>query len=98
MSRNFWNSWHGCMKCSPGCLNCYMYALDDMRGVSEWSSVVKRTKEFDNVELFERKFNKFSCLICSQVEICNGCSNCGKCRNTDLIGLNELYKLRNGGN
>ena len=312
MSKNFWNPWHGCMKCSPGCLNCYMYALDDMRGISEWSSVVKRTKEFDypikkdrkgqykvksgeylkvnmtsdtfiedadewrnefwdiirqrpdvkfwiltkrperimkclpedwvdgwenvmlnitcenwdmfkirwdvfknvpakhkglclaplishidirpalksgqieevqvggenynnprpcnqdwveslswqceqynvnffwyesgtrllvngveyqypykkqqaavafnsglsrwygqkewklydpddghllsNVELFDRKFNKFSCVTCSQVEICNGCSNCGKCRNTELIGLNELYKLRNGGN
>lgn len=47
MSRSFWNPWHGCHKCSAGCENCYMYALDKMRGVPEWSNVVKRTKEFD---------------------------------------------------
>lgn len=23
-----WNLWHGCPKCSPGCLNCYVYFLD----------------------------------------------------------------------
>ena len=23
-----WNPWHGCRKCSPGCLNCYVYYLD----------------------------------------------------------------------
>lgn len=57
MSRSFWNPWHGCKKCSPGCLNCYMYALDDMRGVSEWSSVVKKTKAFDYPIERDRKGN-----------------------------------------
>ena len=23
--------WHGCVKCSEGCQNCYMYFLDRMR-------------------------------------------------------------------
>jgi protein gp37 len=23
-----WNPWHGCRKCSPGCLNCYVYRMD----------------------------------------------------------------------
>lgn len=23
-----WNPWHGCHKCSSGCLNCYVYYLD----------------------------------------------------------------------
>ena len=43
-----WNPWHGCKKCSPGCQNCYMYCLDEMRGLEETvSSEVKRTKNFD---------------------------------------------------
>ena len=29
---SIWNPWHGCVRCSEGCLNCYMYFLDGMRG------------------------------------------------------------------
>ena len=29
---DIWNPWHGCIKCSEGCQNCYMYTLDRMRG------------------------------------------------------------------
>lgn len=29
---DIWNPWHGCVKCSEGCENCYMYYLDGMRG------------------------------------------------------------------
>ncbi|MDO5336885.1 MAG: DUF5131 family protein [Eubacteriales bacterium] len=25
---DIWNPWHGCIKCSEGCQNCYMYFLD----------------------------------------------------------------------
>ena len=28
---DIWNPWHGCRKCSEGCLNCYMYFLDSLR-------------------------------------------------------------------
>lgn len=28
---DMWNPWHGCMKKSPGCQNCYMYFLDKQR-------------------------------------------------------------------
>ena len=28
---DIWNPWHGCVKCSEGCENCYMYFLDAMR-------------------------------------------------------------------
>ena len=28
---DIWNPWHGCVKCSEGCDNCYMYFLDRMR-------------------------------------------------------------------
>ena len=29
---DIWNPWHGCVKCSEGCQNCYMYFLDAERG------------------------------------------------------------------
>ena len=29
---DIWNPWHGCVKVSEGCKNCYMYALDKVRG------------------------------------------------------------------
>lgn len=29
-----WNPWHGCIKCSEGCLNCYVYYIDGLRGRS----------------------------------------------------------------
>lgn len=28
---DIWNPWHGCIKCSEGCENCYMYFLDHVR-------------------------------------------------------------------
>ena len=28
---DIWNPWHGCVKCSGGCENCYMYYIDAMR-------------------------------------------------------------------
>ena len=42
-----WNPWHGCHKCSEGCRNCYMYALDKMRGVETDAGVVRKTNDFD---------------------------------------------------
>lgn len=29
---DIWNPWHGCVKCSEGCQNCYMYCLDQWNG------------------------------------------------------------------
>lgn len=40
-----WKPWHGCHKCSPGCLNCYVYRGDARYGRD--ASSVYRTKEFD---------------------------------------------------
>ncbi len=39
---DIWNPWHGCIKCSEGCQNCYMYFLDEQRGKS--GSDIYRTK------------------------------------------------------
>ena len=43
---DIWNPWHGCKKCSPGCQNCYMYFLDERRGVSYKSDDVFKTRNF----------------------------------------------------
>ena len=40
-----WRPWHGCHKCSPGCLNCYVYRGDARYGRD--ASQVYRTGEFD---------------------------------------------------
>lgn len=37
-----WNPWHGCHKCSPGCLNCYVYYLDGLRNKD--ASIVTKSK------------------------------------------------------
>lgn len=28
---DIWNPWHGCVRCSEGCQNCYMHYLDRIR-------------------------------------------------------------------
>ena len=42
-----WNLWHGCKKYSEGCENCYMYYLDEVRGVPERASVIQKTASFN---------------------------------------------------
>ena len=42
-----WNLWHGCKKYSEGCENCYMYYLDEVRGVPERACEVKKTGDFN---------------------------------------------------
>ena len=45
MNSEIWNPWHGCIKYSEGCLNCYVYRRD--ASVGRDASQVFRTKEFD---------------------------------------------------
>ena len=40
-----WNPWHGCIKISPGCLNCYVYRGDERYGRD--SGIVAKTRSFD---------------------------------------------------
>ena len=42
-----WNLWHGCRKYSEGCENCYMFYLDEVRGVPERASVIRKTADFN---------------------------------------------------
>lgn len=54
---DIWNPWHGCIKCSPGCQNCYMYALDARRGLGYKSGIVLKTNNFDYPLKKDRKGN-----------------------------------------
>lgn len=40
-----WNPWHGCKKCSDGCLHCYIHKGDAKRGVD--TNKIVKTKDFD---------------------------------------------------
>lgn len=42
---DIWNPWHGCVKASEGCENCYMYFLDHMRNAD--GRIVYKTSSFD---------------------------------------------------
>ena len=41
-----WNPWHGCHRCSPGCMNCYVYHQDSYRD-RDSSKVVRNKTYFD---------------------------------------------------
>lgn len=44
--REAWNPWHGCIKYSEGCRNCYMYFLDRVHG-QDGSRIYKVKGKFD---------------------------------------------------
>ena len=39
-----WNPWRGCIKCSEGCLHCYIHKGDHKRGIN--TSEIVKTKDF----------------------------------------------------
>lgn len=47
MTHDIWNPWTGCHKCSPGCQNCFMYALNKQYDPNLDSSIVRKTNNFE---------------------------------------------------
>lgn len=41
-----WNPWHGCHKCSPGCINCFVFYLDSVHG-RDAGTVTRSKTAFD---------------------------------------------------
>ena len=64
----FWNPWHGCRKCSPGCLNCYVYYLDGVRDKD--ASVVTKSKTNFNLPLKKNRFGEFKIPPGKEVGTC----------------------------
>lgn len=63
-----WNPWHGCHKCSPGCLNCYVYYLDSLRDID--ASVVKKSKTNFNMPLKKKRDGSYKIPFGSVVATC----------------------------
>ena len=63
-----WNPWHGCIKCSEGCQNCYVYYLDRMRGKS--GSDVYKTKTGFKYPLSKDKTGRFKIQSGEMISVC----------------------------
>ena len=63
-----WNPWHGCIKCSEGCQNCYVYYLDRMRGKS--GADVYKTKTSFKYPLAKDKSKKYKIQSGEMISVC----------------------------
>lgn len=66
--RKEWNPWHGCHKCSPGCLNCFVYYLDSKRGKD--ASIVTKSKTNFNLPLKKDRQGNYKIPSHSTVATC----------------------------
>ena len=63
-----WNPWHGCIKCSEGCKNCYVYFLDKMRGKS--GSDIYKTKTGFKYPLSKDRKGKYKIQSGEMISVC----------------------------
>ncbi len=65
---DIWNPWHGCIKKSEGCHNCYMYFLDKQRN-QDGRRIYKVKNNFD-YPLQKNKEGNFKILSGEQLRVC----------------------------
>lgn len=63
-----WNPWHGCIKCSEGCQNCYVYYLDRMRGKS--GADIYKTKTGFRYPLSKDKNKRYKIQSGEMISVC----------------------------
>ncbi|MBQ6387054.1 MAG: DUF5131 family protein [Ruminococcus sp.] len=63
-----WNPWHGCIKCSEGCQNCYVYYLDRMRGKS--GADIYRTKTGFRYPLSKDRQKRYKIQSGEMISVC----------------------------
>lgn len=68
MSSVFWNPWHGCHKCSPGCLNCYVYFLDGKR--EKDANIVRKSITNFNLPLKKNRKGEYKIVSGREVATC----------------------------
>ena len=106
-----WNPWHGCRRYSEGCKFCYMFVLDKAHHVPESSTEIVRTKMFgkpkyklyhpvdghllEEGELMVPRFNIHRCLECTSAPLCVGCTDCGSCKQVELVSKERLHPITN---
>lgn len=65
---DIWNPWHGCIKCSEGCENCYMYFLDRMRDKS--GAEIYKTKSGFRYPLKKDRNGNYKIHSGEQLRVC----------------------------
>lgn len=70
MKRNdpTWNPWHGCKKTSEGCQNCFMFYLDETRGLD--GSHISKNKTDWNLPLKKDRYGNYKLKEGSFVRVC----------------------------
>jgi len=68
MKNLLWSPWHGCKKCSPGCLNCYVYYLDSKRNKD--ASIITKSKTNFNLPLKKNRNGEYKISSGSEVATC----------------------------
>lgn len=65
---DIWNPWHGCVKCSEGCENCYMYFLDKIRDKD--GRRIYRTKAGTQYPLSKNRQGEFKVKSGELIRVC----------------------------
>lgn len=65
---DIWNPWHGCIKKSEGCENCYMYFLDKQR--NQDGARIYRVKNNFNYPLQKGKNGAYKVMSGEQIRVC----------------------------
>ena len=65
---DIWNPWHGCIKKSEGCDNCYMYFLDKMR--DQDGSHIYRTKAGFNYPMQKDRIGNYKIKSGEMIRVC----------------------------
>lgn len=65
---DIWNPWHGCIKCSEGCQNCYMYFLDRMRDQN--GAEIYKTKSGFSYPLQKDRAGHYKIQSGEQIRVC----------------------------
>ncbi len=65
---DIWNPWHGCVKKSEGCRNCYMYFLDKERGKD--GSLIYRVKNNFDYPLHKNKDGTYKIKSGEALRVC----------------------------
>ena len=65
---DIWNPWHGCVKCSEGCENCYMYFLDRARDKN--GRDIYRTKTGFNYPVQKNRKGEYKIKSGEMIRVC----------------------------
>lgn len=65
---DIWNPWHGCVKISEGCQNCYMFFLDRLRDRD--GSQIYKTKGGFNYPLQKDRYGRYKVKSGELIRVC----------------------------